>query len=68
MSLHLFVKDAAGKLHRISGRRATALRRALVENSAQGELVALAEAGYSEFVGKDGEAYPIDQLTADQFH
>ena len=65
---HLFVKDRSGKLHSLPASTARRLRQELIDNCAQQRLVQLAEMGYVEFVGKDGEAYPIGELTADQFH
>jgi hypothetical protein len=48
---------------RVPARREAQIIKALRANEAQGLLVGLIENGYEEFLGADGERYPVSEMS-----
>lgn len=49
--------------HKLADRKAAAIVKAIRANAAQPLFVNLIEQGFEEFLGVDGQRYPIDEMT-----
>ena len=61
----VYLCHKSGRNDLFNGRRATTLRAKLERGEGEQELTALTLAGYTGFVGKDGEEWDLSGLTAE---
>jgi hypothetical protein len=58
----IYLRHADGATHALTGRRLAKLAKAVKEGQGGPEVTALVEAGYTGFLGPDGETWDIDSL------
>ena len=61
----VYLCHESGRNDLLTGRRATTLRAKLARGEGEQELTSLTFAGYTGFVGKDGEEWDLSGLTAE---
>jgi hypothetical protein len=59
----LFLYHKSGALHQLTGRNAAKLKRELKAGRGGPEITALIEYGYTGYMSRDKENYPLDNLT-----